>query len=72
MYKVKTKVVNGDTVFQIAQTVKDTSYIDIRTLKAAKFDLQQQKSIYQGYIDAVNTKIDAINTKIQELKTQAQ
>jgi hypothetical protein len=72
VYKVKTKVVDRDTIFQISQTIKDTSYVDIRTLKAAKGELQQQKAVYQGYINDVNVRIDAINQRIAELKAQAQ
>ena len=70
--KVKTLIVNGDTVYQISRTIKDTSFTDIRSINA-KIDAKQAEiDIYQGYIQGCRTIIDALKQEKATLKSKAQ
>ena len=70
--KVKTLIINGDTVYQISRTIKDTSFTDIKSLNAIIDGKQAEINIYQGYISNCRVVIDAAKAKKIELKSKAQ
>ena len=70
--KVKTIMINGDTVYQVYKNIKDTSYITIKELNAVIDAKQAEINIYQGYISNCRVVIDAAKAKKVELKNKAQ